>query len=37
MSGNAKKTSFIDYTRAFDRVKRDIFVEGLLKVGVPDN
>ena len=39
MSGNAKKTlyiCFIDYTKAFDRVKHDMLFEILSKAGVPD-
>ena len=39
MSGNAKKPlyiCFIDYTKAFDRVKHDLLFEILSKAGVPD-
>ena len=38
MSGNAKNTyiCFIDYTKAFDRVKYDMLFEILSKAGVPD-
>ena len=37
-SGNAKKhyICFIDYTKAFDRVKHDLLFEILSKAGVPD-
>ena len=39
MSGNAKKTlyiCFVEYTKAFDRVKHDMLFEILSKAGVPD-
>ena len=38
ISGNAKTLyiCFIDYTKAFDRVKHDLLFEILLKAGVPD-
>ena len=38
MSGNAKTLyiCFIDYTKAFDRVKNDMLFEIVSKAGVPD-